>query len=78
MEFPGPPKISKIKILASIVHHLRMNNVNVYVSKIYPSGLGLGEGRCIYEGTYIRNVNWVTYLESVHSLKGGYIYMGAY
>ena len=50
MEFPGPPKISKIKILASIVHHSCMNNVNVYVSKIYPSGLGLGEGEVHIRG----------------------------
>ena len=50
MEFPGPPKTSKMQILASIVHHLRMNNVNVYVSKIYPSGLGLGEGEVYIRG----------------------------
>ena len=29
-------------IFASIVHNLRTNNVNVYVSKIYPRGLIFG------------------------------------
>ena len=29
-------------IFASIVHNLRTNNINVYVSKIYPRGLIFG------------------------------------
>ena len=39
MAFPVLPETSNMQIFASIVHHLRTNNINVYVSKIYPSGL---------------------------------------
>ena len=39
MAFPGLSETSKMQIFASIVHYLRTNNVNVYVSKIFPSGL---------------------------------------
>ena len=42
MAFTGLPETSKMLIFASIVHHLPTNNVNVYVSKIYPSGLIFG------------------------------------
>ena len=45
---------------ASVVHHLRTNNIIVYVSKIYPSGL-IFEGAYI-RGPYIRDVDWVSYL----------------
>ena len=48
-----------------MVHRLRTNNVNVYVSKLYPSGL-------IFGGAYVRDVNWVTYLGGVY--LGGLIY----
>ena len=56
-------------IFALRVHHLRTNNVNVYVSKIYPSGLTL-EGAYIGgrggggEG-YIQDVTCVTYLGGI-------------
>ena len=50
MAFPGLPEI-----FALIVHHLRTNNVNVFVSKIYPSGLilGGGGGGGVYTGVLI-------------------------
>ena len=51
-------------IFALRVHHLRTNNVNVYVSKIYPSGLTL-EGAYIGGGGYIQDVTCVTYLGGV-------------
>ena len=44
MTFPELPETSKMWIFTSIVHHLPMNNVNIYVSKIYPSGLIFGRG----------------------------------
>ena len=50
MAFPGLPKTSKMKIFASIVHYLITNNVNVYVSKIYPSGLIFRERAYIQGG----------------------------
>ena len=46
MAFPGLLERSKMEVFASIVHHLCTNNV--YVSKIYPSGL-IFKGH-IYEG----------------------------
>ena len=61
MAFPGLPETSKVQIFASIVHYLRTNNVNVYVSKIFPSGLIFVGGR----GAYIQNVNLVSYLGGV-------------
>ena len=51
MAFPGLPGTSKMEIFASIVHHLRTNNVNVYVFKIYLSGLIFG-GRMSKGGLY--------------------------
>ena len=42
MTFQGLPETSKIFV--SIVHHLRTTNVNVNVSKIYPTGLIFGGG----------------------------------
>ena len=42
MAFPGLPETSKMYIFASIVYHLRTNNINIYVSKIYSSGLIFG------------------------------------
>ena len=65
MVFPGLPETSKMKIFASVVHHL--GNINVYVSKIYPSGLIFGDD---IWGSYVWDVNWVTY--------SGALYMGAY
>ena len=48
MAFPGLPET-----FALIVHHLRTNNVNVFVSKIYPSGLIFGRGGVeVYIGVY--------------------------
>ena len=47
MTFPGLSETSKMQIFALIVHHLRTNNVNLYLSKIYRSGL-------IFAGPYIR------------------------
>ena len=73
MAFQGLPETSKI--FASIVHHLRTTNVNVNVSKIYPTGLifggggereGLEGGAYRGGGAYIRD-NWVTYLAGVYS-----------
>ena len=71
MTFQGLPETSKIFV--SIVHHLRTTNVNVNVSKIYPTWLIFGgggereglEGAHI-GGAYIRD-NWVTYLAGVYS-----------
>ena len=68
MGFPGLPEKSKMYIFATIVHHLRTNHVNLYVSKIYPSGLIFeGGGGGYIQGVYIWDVNWVTYL-------GGHIF----
>ena len=64
MAFLGLPETSKVQIFASIVHYLRTNNVNVYVSKIFPSGLIFG-GRGYERGAYIQNVNLVSYLGGV-------------
>ena len=52
-------------IFESVVHQLRTNYVNVYVSKIYPSGLTIGGGGGV--AAYIRRslfryVNWASYL----------------
>ena len=47
-------------MLSNVVHHLHINNFNIYVSKIYPSGL-------IFGGAYIWDVNWVTYLGGIYS-----------
>ena len=44
MAFPGLPETPKIQIFASTVYHLLTDNVNAYVSKIYPSALIFGEG----------------------------------
>ena len=65
MAFPGLPETSKVQIFASIVHYLRTNNVNVYVSKIFPSGLIFVGGRGYERGAYIQNVNLVSYLGGV-------------
>ena len=55
MAFPG--------LFASIVHDLRTNNVNLYVSKIYPDVLIFqGEGAYIQRGAHIWDVDWFTYL----------------
>ena len=67
------PETSKMQIFALIVHHLRTSNVNVYVSKIYPNGLIFGRDTYT-KGTYIWDVNWVSYLGSVYS--GGCWYTG--
>ena len=50
MAFPGLPET-----FALIVHHLWTNNFNVFVSKIYPSGLifGGGGGGGVYTGVLI-------------------------
>ena len=53
MAFPGLPETSKMWMFASIVHHLRTNNVDVYVSKIYPSELILRGGGGVYTGGLI-------------------------
>ena len=65
MAFPGLPETSKVQIFASIVHYLRTNNVNVYVSKIFPSGLIFVGGRGYDRGAYSQNVNLVSYLGGV-------------
>ena len=57
--------LDEMEIFASIVHHLRKNNVNVYVSKIYQSGLIFGERIYGGEGAYIRDVICVSYLGNV-------------
>lgn len=57
MAFPGLSVTSKTQIFKSIVH-LNTNIVNVYVTKIYSSGL-IFEG--VYTGAYIRDFNWVSY-----------------
>ena len=65
MAFPGLPETSKVQIFASIVHYFRTNNVNVYVSKIFPSGRIFVGGRGDERGAYIQNVNLVSYLGGV-------------
>ena len=50
MGFPGLPEKSKMYIFATIVHHLRTNHVNLYVSKTYPSGLIFEGGWGVYTG----------------------------
>ena len=71
MAFPGLLETSKMEIFASIVHHLCTNNV--YVSKIYPSGLIFGGH--IYEGLIFGM------LTGLHIWRGcilkGSLYMGS-
>ena len=43
MAFSELPERSKMRIFASIVHHLCTNNDNVYVSKIYAGGFIYGD-----------------------------------
>ena len=64
MAFPGLLERSKMEVFASIVHHLCTNNV--YVSKIYPSGL-IFKGH-IYEGLIFGM------LTELHILGGGGVY----
>ena len=56
MVFPGLLETSKMYMFASVVHFLCTNNVNVHVSKIFPSRLMLRG--FIYGGAYIWDVNW--------------------
>ena len=58
MAFPGLPETSKVQIFASIVHYLRTNNVNVYVSKIFPSGLIFVGGRGMNGELIFRMLIW--------------------
>ena len=67
MAFPGIPETSKMEIFASKVHHLRTNNVNDNVSKIYLSGL-------IFGVVYIRGFIFGM-LIGLH-IRGGLIYWG--
>ena len=75
MVFPRLPETCMMYIFASIVHHLRTNDVNVYISKIYLSGLifrgsiyGVG---CLMLGMLIGLHIWG------HMFGGAYI-QGAY
>ena len=75
MAFPGLPETSKMQTFTPILHHSRTNNVNVYVAKVYPSGLIFEKG--YIRGAYIQGVNWVTYLEGFirwWGARGGVIY----
>ena len=69
MAFSGLPETFEMLIFASIVPHLRTSNVNVYVSKIYPSGLRF-KGCICGRSTFIRDINWVSYLGGIYS--GGF------
>ena len=73
MAFWGLPETSKMLILVSIVHHLRSNNVNVYVSEI--TQVGLFSGIAYTDEAYIWDANWVTYLGCV--CLWGLIYGGS-
>ena len=63
------------RLFASIVHDLRTNNVNLYVSKIYPDVLIFrGRGGTVYtDGAHIWNVDWVT---NLGALIRGRLYTG--
>ena len=52
MAFPELPETSKMKIFESVVYYLRTSNVNIYVSKVYLSGLTL-------RGSLTRDANWL-------------------
>ena len=53
--------------MASVVHDLPTNDVNVFVSKFYPNGLIFGGAYIrIYGGARIRDVNWVSYLGGIY------------
>ena len=77
MAFPGLPETSKIQIFASTIYHLLTDNVNAYVSKIYPSGLIFGEGEGVNMewghifGMFIGFYIWVG---GVYFLLGGDLY----
>ena len=68
MAFPGLPE-------TSVVHNLLTNNVNVYVSKLYPSGLIFG-GRIYGGGGLIFGILIGFHISGGGVYSGGLIYWG--